>query len=128
MPNILDAKTEFLSNQAPDWLYPLVQKLESNSRTALQVTVQFQPASQGERLQLISPGAQPLTGFAFLVRKDGERECYEPLPRLKDENLQFIVDVPPPDPGDRLMFLTSVAGAVTGEQLRGLFTVRRANK
>lgn len=128
MPNVLDAETSFVSDQAPDWLYPLVQKLEGNSRTALQVRVPFQHAAQGARVQLISSAPQPPTGFAFVVRKDGERECYEPLPRLKDENLQFIVDVPPSDSGDELIFLTSLASGVTGEQLRGLFTVRRADK
>jgi len=128
MANVLDARTEYTSDKAPDWLYPLVEKLEGDSRTALQVTVQFQDATQGAQVELISSAAQLLTGFAFLVRKAGEGESYQPLPRLKDESLQFVVDVPAANPGDRLLFLTSVAGSVTDKQLRGLFTVRRADK
>lgn len=92
----------------------------------IQVTVKFNSACEKGKLELQSE-QRSLDGFAFLVRHGmySDHACYRPLERMKTDDGRFVVNVPAPDEGDEIIFLTAITDQVSKGHLPRLFIVRR---
>ena len=147
LPEALAEKTDYISDKAPPWMLPLVKTLEApiatgtppaastgagaaptptpQKPTVFQVTGKLDRATRNGRVVLIRPQST-LTGYAFLVRSHDGGKCYQPLTRVQNAELKFIVDVPEASAGDEIQFLTSLPGTYPRKDLDGLFSIRRS--